>query len=123
MRKIEKEIKNGIEIIDYTDHSYMTAMSFGAWRVAYLNHGEIFKEENFERLERHLETDEVFMLLEGEATLIIGKELTRIPMEQHKVYNIPKGVWHTILTQPETRVFIVENADTSPENSEYFELK
>ena len=123
MREIKKEIRNGIEIIDYTDHSYMTAMSFGSWRVAYLNHGEIFMEENFEKIERHLETDEVFMLLEGEATLIIGKELARIPMEQHKVYNIPKGVWHTILTKPGTRVFIVENADTAPENSEYFYVK
>ena len=123
MTEVKKTEKNSVEIIDYTGESYRTAMSFGAWRVAYLNHGEIFYEETFERIERHNETDEVFMLLEGDATLIIGKELNRIKMEQHKVYNIPKGVWHHIITTPGTRVFIVENADTGLENSEYFSVK
>ena len=123
MAEVTKNEKYGIEIIDYTGESYRTAMSFGAWRVAYLNHGKIFYEENFEKIERHMETDEVFMLLEGEATLIIGKELNRIKMDRYKVYNIPKGVWHHIITTPGTRVFIVENADTGLENSEYYYIK
>ena len=123
MAEVEKIEKNGIEIYNYLGESYKTAMSFGEWRVAYLNHGEVFKEENFVRLERHLETDEVFMLLEGEATLVVGMDLERIDMEQHKVYNIPKGVWHHVMTKPETRIFIVENADTDVDNSEYFHIK
>ncbi len=122
MAEVKKTEKHGIEIYDYNGESYKTAMKFGPWRVAYLNHGDTFMEENFQRIERHLETDEVFMLLEGEATLVIGKELDRIEMEQHKVYNIPKGVWHHILTKPKARVFIVENADTGLENSEYFHI-
>ena len=120
MSEVTKNNAFGIEIFDYTGESYKTAMSYGHWRVAYLNHGDVFDEENFEKIERHLETDEVFMLLEGEATLIVGKELNRIRMEEHKVYNIPRGVWHHIFTKPGTRVFIVENEDTGLENSEYF---
>ena len=71
------------------------------------------------RIERHIETDEVFVLLEGEATLIIGKELTKIPMCRHKVYNVPKAVWHHITVNEGARVLIVENQDTCRENTEY----
>ena len=40
-------------------------------------------------------------------------------MEPHKLYNVPKGIWHHIFTKEGTSVLIVENEDTSPENSEY----
>ena len=119
MSEVSKEIKNGIEIYDYRGDNYYTAMRFGAWRVAYLNYGDKFCRENFERVERHMETDEAFILLEGEATLVIGDNLSEIKMEKHKLYNVPQGVWHHIFTLPGTSVLIVENADTSPENTEY----
>ena len=122
MEKVTKEMKHGVEIYDYKGEHYQTAMSFGKWRVAYLNHGPCYMEENFEKIERHNETDEIFMLLEGEATLIIGEELNRIEMETHKVYNVPKGVWHHIFTKEGTRVFIVENEDTGMENSDIKEV-
>ena len=76
-------------------------------------------EENFEKVERHNETDEVFVLLNGSATLIVGEELNRIEMEPHKLYNVPAGVWHHIFTNEDTSVLIVENEDTSDDNSEY----
>lgn len=119
MNNVTKEIKSGVEIYDYTGENYQTAMRFGSWRVAYLNHGNRFTEESFEKIERHNETDEVFILLAGEATLIIGEELNRIEMEPHKLYNVPKGVWHHIFTKEGASVLIVENEDTSAENSEY----
>jgi len=119
MNEVIKENKSGIEIYDYTGESYKTAMRFGKWRVAYLNHGEPFEEENFEKIERHNESDEVFVLLEGEATLIIGEELNRIEMEPYKLYNVPMGVWHHIFTKEGTRVLIVENEDTGEANSDY----
>ncbi|MBR2500316.1 MAG: cupin domain-containing protein [Clostridia bacterium] len=98
-------------------------MRFERWRVAYLNHGDRFAEENFEKIERHNESDEVFVLLNGEATLIIGEELNRIKMEPHKLYNVPKGVWHHIFTVEGTSVLIVENEDTGDENSEFLFIK
>ena len=98
-------------------------MSFGKWRVAYLNDAPVFREENFCQMERHNETDEVFILLEGAATLVIGEEMNRIPMEPHKIYNIPVGVWHNIFTTEGTRVLIVENEDTGLANSEIKSIK
>lgn len=119
MKDVTKEIKSGIEVYDYKGEDYKTAMRFGSWRVAYLNSGEEFSEEGFKKIERHNETDEVFVLLEGKATLIIGEELNKIEMEQHKLYNVPKGVWHHIFVYEQTRVLIVENEDTGIENSDF----
>ena len=42
-------------------------------------------------------------------------------MEKNKTYNVQKGVWHTIATSRDARGLIVENADTSDDNSEFLE--
>ena len=34
------------------------------------------------------------------------------------VYNIPKGEWHHITVSDDITVMVVENSDTSPENTE-----
>ena len=119
MKNVTKENKYGIEIYTYDGLNYQTAMKFGSWRVAYLNHDDEFVEGNLKKIERHNESDEVFILLTGKATLIIGEELNRVEMEPYKLYNVPKGVWHHIYTSEGTRVLIVENEDTGSENSEY----
>lgn len=116
---VTKESISGIDIYDYMDKNYMTVMRYDKWRIAYLNHGDRFTEKNFHKVERHMQTDEVFVLLEGEATLVIGENLEKIKMEPHKVYNVPKGVWHHIFTKEGTRVLIVENEDTGDDNTEY----
>ena len=60
-------IPEGLEIKEYNGEGYDRTHTYGAWRVAFLNHAERF--ENTTYLERHLLTDEVFLLLNGEATL------------------------------------------------------
>jgi hypothetical protein len=62
----------GIEVLDYSGPNYKALTAFGSWRVAFLNHGDKFAPERPERLERHMETDEVFVLLDGSATLFEG---------------------------------------------------
>lgn len=119
MQDVTTDNKYGVEIYDYKGEDYKTAMSFGSWRVAYLNSGEEFSEGGFHKIERHNETDEVFVLLEGKATLLIGEEINKIEMETHKLYNVPKGVWHHIFVYEGTRVLIVENEDTGKENSDF----
>ena len=39
-------------------------------------------------------------------------------MEPMVVYNIPKGEWHHITVSRDATVLVVENANTSKENSE-----
>jgi ureidoglycolate hydrolase len=77
-------------------------------------------------LERHNETDEAFILLDGRCTLIFCTSpdqpdaLSFCEMEKGKVYNVKMGTWHTNLLYEGSKVLIVENLNTSKENSSYF---
>lgn len=106
----------GLSVVSYAGANYMRAVTSGSWCVAFLNHGDRFVSPAY--MERHLETDEVFVLLSGAATLLIGAARRKVEMSPFKLYNVRKGTWHQIVTQPGTRCLIVENADTSGENSE-----
>lgn len=106
----------GLDVCSYDGAAYVRAVSFGAWRVAFLNHDDAFAAPTY--LERHFETDESFVLLAGEAMLIVGLERKKVPLAPFKIYNVRKGVWHQIVTAPGTRCLVVENENTSLENSE-----
>ena len=112
-----------IEILEYTGTGYNRTMNFEQWRVAIANYAEHFDENLFDKIERHLLTDEVFVLLQGSATLVIGKQMRRYPLEQGKLYNVKKGEWHNILMEKDAKVLIVENHNTGPENTEYYYFK
>lgn len=109
-----------MEIYDYRGEGYQTVLRHGGWRVAYLNYADRFDRITY--LERHLLTDEAFILLEGEATLLIGETATPVEMEPHKVYNIKQGEWHNIRVSRDAHVLIVENVETGRENSEYMDV-
>jgi len=113
-------VTEGLDVHSYDGEAYVRAVTFGGWRVAFLNHGDNFAKPTY--VERHLETDEVFVLLEGVATLLIGRDRREVAMERNKLYNVRKGVWHQIVTVPGTRCLVIENADTALENSERLPL-
>ena len=102
---------------------YCPLVSYNGWRVAVANSCERLLEENICKLERHLKTDEVFILLQGTAVLHIGMEMQRVPMEIGKIYNVHCGEWHAISMLPNTKVAIIENDDTCAENTDYHYLR
>ena len=103
----------GFTVRSWDGPAYKPILDFGTWRIAGLNHAERFSEAARVRKSRHLTTDEAFILLEGEATLYVGDDLTPVKMEKNKVYDVKAGTWHQIATVPGARVLIVENADSS----------
>jgi len=109
-----------LEIFEFEGSGYDPTMHFENWRVAFLHYAERF--EKVERLERHMLTDEVFVLMKGKGVLFIGEELRPVEMEWGKIYNVKQGVWHAIKVTPEAKVLIVENHNTSRDNSEYLQL-
>lgn len=74
----KKECPEGLEILEYGGKGYDRTMHFGEWRVAFLNWAEKFDKGSDFPAERHLLTDEVFVLLAGSATLYIGAELAPV---------------------------------------------
>lgn len=79
-------------------------------------------------LERHNKTDELFVLVEGSCTLIYanetenGLEFGAVKMEKDKVYNIPATLWHNTVTQKDTKMILIEDSNTSMENSDVIDL-
>ena len=100
--------------IPFEPQGWQVAMQFEDWQVAYLGYNERFA--SLTGFERHMLTDEVFVLLRGEAVLYVEQDV--IPMEQGVVYNVKKAEWHHIVVSPDACVLVVENRNTSLENTE-----
>lgn len=105
------------EVFAHTGAGYEPTMHYGAWRVALLNYTDKFDHITY--LERHMQTDEVFVLLAGKAKLILGLEKQEVTLEPQRIYNVRRGAWHAIKTSPDAQVLIVENDDTCRETNEY----
>ena len=103
-----------MEALIHKGEGFQVLKEFEGWKIGYLRYNDRFSR--FDQLERHLETDEVFVLLEGEATLYTENE--ECIMEQSVLYNIPKGVWHHIVVSENATVMVVENSNTTKENTE-----
>ncbi|MEE1026261.1 MAG: hypothetical protein U0L55_04580 [Acutalibacteraceae bacterium] len=112
-----------IETLRYDEKGYKSLVFFENWRVAFMNDSPKTTLEGLSYFQKHDETDEVFVLLEGRCVLLMAGfgenpgEISAVDMEPGSMYNVKKGAWHTHYFAPNTKVVIVENADTVPENS------
>ena len=110
-----------IEVKEATHEGYMTKHIYASWRIGLITPAERFEKITY--LERHNETDEIFILLNGRAVLI-GKDkygLHTIELECGKLYCVHKAYWHNIRLYEHSIVAVVENADTSKGNTEYID--
>ncbi len=120
--------ENILEIKQFTGQGYRPLIVFGTWRVAILRWLPSIEPEKIDYMERHTQTDEVFVLLGGQATLILGGNSPKVDrlqsqkMEPGKLYNVKQDVWHTVLLNQDASVLIVEENNTGEENTEYFIL-
>lgn len=110
----------GLEIKEFHGRGYRTAHVFESWRLAFLTQDDEYTHNTY--IERHMETDEVFVLLQGEATLFIGMEREPVPMEINKLYNVTAGTWHNIVCDEKASVLVIENHATDKSNTEYHDL-
>lgn len=108
-----------IDIFSYQGDGYQPMLDFHDWRVAFLRYAERFDPTYIRKMERHLETDEVFVLLQGKALLVIGDQKEVYPLEPQKLYNVKQGIWHAVCVSKDALLLIVENRNTSMENTEY----
>jgi ureidoglycolate hydrolase len=117
-----------LEISVYDGVGYQPLIDYGAWRVAILRWEQSMLPEKMEYMERHTQTDEVFVLMNGQATLILGgngskaQGVDKQAMEQGKLYNVKRYTWHTITLSQDASILIVENQDTGNENTEYSQI-
>ncbi len=88
------------------------------WQVAQLNYVKEQDLENITKMDMHLLTDEIFILLKGNAVLIgAAEEGGMLIFECKKMlpgitYNIPVNTWHNIAMDKEASMIIVEKSNT-----------
>jgi len=117
-----------LEIRSYEGPGYQPLIDFNDWRVAILRYLDELQPERIDSMERHCETDEVFVLLQGRGTLLLGGNGPTLDgvqpqaMEPGKLYNVKRNAWHGVLLTRDASVLLVENRNTGRENSEYAPL-
>ena len=114
---------NLLDVQSYTGDGYLPLIDYGAWRVAVLRYIDDLKADRLDKMQRHDETDEVFVLLAGRCMLFLGEgdgtieAIHGVDMEPLKLYNVKRGTWHTHTLDRDATVLIVENVDTVSANS------
>ena len=117
-----------IEIRDHVGFDYKPLIDYQSWRVALMNFTPDLIPEKINRMQKHLETDEVFALMAGRCILFLGEGddvVTKVhacDLELYKLYNVKRGVWHSHTFSRDARVLIVENSATTEENSPFVGL-
>lgn len=115
--------KDFFSIVESDKGGYCPVYDYESWRIAITNDDPSFRKENLKSFGKHLETDEAFILLEGEASLLLGDgdeeigTITEHPLEKGKVFVVKKGTWHANITGESAKVLIVENRNTGAANT------
>lgn len=133
METLKKGVQNdmkqtAIEITDFPTTDYEPLVDYDGWRVAVLAYCENTTLPKIQSMQKHELTDEVFVLIRGNCTLLTagngGKPayINVQKLEKYKVYNVKKGFWHNHILDEEGIVLIVENKDTNDGNSPISEL-
>jgi hypothetical protein len=118
-----------LEVRSYSGIGYQPLVDYGQWRVAVLRYHPELEPDAIGTMQRHDETDEVFVLLAGRCILFLGAGQAQVEslhaqdMEPLKIYNVKRSAWHTHTLSPDAVVLIVENVDTTVANSPTVGLK
>ena len=113
---------------EFTGEGMQRVFENEKWTVGIKNWKPANDVTGIDCLERHNKTDELFVLVEGSCTLVYanetegGLEFGAVKMEKDKVYNIPATLWHNTITCKATKMLLIEDSNTSMENSDILNL-
>ncbi len=118
-----------IEVHSFEAEGLKKVYDNGSWFMGIKNYKPANDLANLDCLERHNETDEIFVLLAGGCVLLTAEETAfgglafeALSMEPRRVYVIPKGLWHTTVTAKDSKLVLVEASGTSEKNSDVLKL-
>ncbi len=118
-------MKTRLRISECTAEGYSPLSIHPGWQVAYLTTVPEHQLDDLINMEVHTQTDELFILLKGEAVLLTvdydtqEKEFEAVAMKPFVMYDVPQGVWHNIAMAPDTLLLIVEKDYTHLHDVQY----
>ena len=109
-----------VDIFQYDGQGMAVSYSQDNWVVGIKNYKPASDPANIQCLERHLQTDELFIPLTPGNVLIYRQNgsLRFVPMEIGRIYAVGQGTWHNVLMRPTGKLALTERAGTSMDNSE-----
>jgi hypothetical protein len=113
-----------LQVRDFEGEGFKPLITFDGWHVAILRYLCDIRPERIATMERHTETDEVFVLTKGRGILLVGGNGSEVEgvfsksMSIGTIYNVRCSVWHTILLSQDASVLVMENRNTGKQNSE-----
>ena len=116
MIEVKENPKNG--------NGFDLVHAFEGWKVAFITSADQYGE--LKVVKRHIKTDEVFVLIKGEATLFTAdgdETLQTTFLKKEKLYVVQKNTWHHLQVSEDALLIVVENSDTTKENTQSKEIK
>ena len=120
--------KKLIEVYTHNKEGFNPFFIGYKWQVAKLNYQSKNKIGTIDKIEIHNKTDEIFILIKGRAILVgveknvDGLNFELVNMKESEVYNVPMGIWHTIVMQEDAEIILVENSYTHINDFEFYKM-
>jgi hypothetical protein len=117
-----------VEIGEYFGIGFQPVLIFDGWRVAMKRAGAGTSAAKFHAVDRHNETNEVFVLTTGQAEMLLMEggnvptEFHLFPMELNVAYSVQQSAWHHVFMSDDAHIIVFERANTARENSDSYEL-
>lgn len=116
-------LQEPVRCVACEEEGFYPAIFHGEWLVGFLNYRPDLTYDHISSMQKHTQTDEIFVLLSGKCILYYSEaedapaDIKGTLMESGKAYVITQGIWHTQIMAKGTKILIVENRDTTLENS------
>jgi len=103
-----------LQVQRHSAEGYAPLVFSAGWQAAILNWEPPIDLASLSEIERHAQTDEVFVLWRGRAALFVqtGANIALADLEPGAVYTVTRGTWHNLVASRDVSLVIVENRDT-----------
>ncbi len=121
-------MKELLQIQSHEESGLSTLVEGNGWNVLLLNHLPRLSHGAVTQLHKHTQTKETFVLLSGTVLLVWADgedapaRISGVMMEPGKVYTAECGVWHATVMSEDAKILLVENTNTTAENTFRAEL-
>lgn len=89
---------------------------------AFISYAPHYTEGHIKEMKRHNDTDEVFVLLKGEATLYtknnIDDEVEVLKLLPKTAYTVKASTWHHLAISRDAELFVTESGAIDPKNTD-----
>jgi hypothetical protein len=109
-----------LEVHRWDAPGYQPLVFSAGWQAALLNWEPAMDLASLSEIERHNQTDEVFVLWRGRGALFISTDegMTLLEMKAGEVVNVRRGTWHGVLADRQASWVIVEGRDAHLNDTE-----